>query len=323
LSGARSKPFRFVSASSQEEFIVSLHRLTGITLGVPNVTDSVEYYTQFGLVPEPSTDPGEHWFGTVDGGQRQLRIVHAPVRKLVALGIGADDPDDLRRIAPSLQHFGVTSRIEAGRLTTSEPVTRLDVTISIAPRIPAKPASEPHLPNRRAPSLLRSGPARPRKLGHVFIGSVDSPTTRGFFTDGLGFKLSDELRDTATFLRCSTDHHNVVIGPAPVNYLHHSSWEVTDVDEIGRGAKAVLEGHPERHTWGVGRFWVGANYFYYARDPAGNMTEYYAGMDEITIDQVWKPGVFEPGVLWGPPMPPSLLKPDDLAELMASSHSTA
>jgi hypothetical protein len=68
---------------------------------------------------------------------------------------------------------------------------------------------------------------------------------------------------------------------------------------------------------------VGANYFYYANDPAGNMTEYYAGMDEITDDQVWKPGVFEPGALWGPPMPPSMIKPDDLAELMAGSHTSS
>jgi catechol 2,3-dioxygenase-like lactoylglutathione lyase family enzyme len=304
-----------------EEFVVSLHRLTGITLGVPNVAETVEYYTQFGLLPEPSTDPAEYWFGTTDGGPRQLRITHAPVRKLLALGIGADDPDDLGRIAASLHRYGVTSQVQGEQLKTSEPVTGLDVTIAVAPRVPAKPAPEPHLPNRRAPSLLRTGPARPRKLGHVFIGSVDAPTSRGFFTDGLGFKLSDEVRDAATFMRCSTDHHNVVVGPAPVNYLHHSSWEVTDIDEIGRGAKAVLDGHPERHTWGAGRLWVGANYFYYLRDPAGNMTEYYADMDEITDDQLWKPGVFEIATLWqSQPMPASLIRPDDLTALMASSH---
>jgi hypothetical protein len=25
------------------------------------------------------------------------------------------------------------------------------------------------------------------------------------------------------------------------------------VDEVGHGATAMLEGHPERHTWGLGR----------------------------------------------------------------------
>ena len=301
---------------------MSLHRLTGITLGVPDIADAVEFYTQFGLLPEPSANPNEYWFGTVDGGPRQLRIVHAPVRRLLSLGIGADDMDDLGRLDASLRRFGVASRVEGEQLKTSEPVTGVDVTVSIARPVPPKPTPEPHLPNFRAPALLRTEPVHPRKLGHVMIASVDAPTTRNFFGEGLGFKLSDEIKDAAAFMRCSTDHHNVVVGTSPVNYMHHSSWEVTDVDEIGRGAKGVLEGHPERHTWGVGRFYVGANYFYYARDPAGNMTEYYAGMDEITDDQVWKPSVIDPGALWGPPMPPSLIKPDDLAELMASTHST-
>ncbi len=299
---------------------MSLHRLTDITLGVPNVEAAAEYYTQFGLIPQPLVDPAEHWFGTVDGGPRQLRIVEAPIRRLLSLGIGADDHDDLGRVDASLQRFGATSGVAGDQLKTKEPVTGLDVTVSIAPRVKPKPATEPRHPNVRAASLLRTEPARPRKLGHVFVGSTDAPTSQRFFTEGLGFKISDEVRDTATFMRCSTDHHNVVVGTAPVNYLHHTSWEVADIDEIGRAAKAALEGHPERHVWGAGRLWVGANYFYYLRDPAGNMTEYYADMDEITDDQLWKPGVFEVATLWGPPLPPSLIQPDDLAELMASSH---
>jgi hypothetical protein len=100
---------------------------------------------------------------------------------------------------------------------------------------------------------------------------------------------------------------------------------VDDIDEIGRGAKAMLEEHPERHVWGFGRHWVGSNFFYYLRDPAGNFTEYYSDMDEILDDQLWEPGVFNIADLtriqdWGPSLPPSMLAPDDLAELMTSSH---
>jgi catechol 2,3-dioxygenase-like lactoylglutathione lyase family enzyme len=299
---------------------VSLHRLTDITLGVPNVAETLEYYTTYGLIPQESSTPGEHWFGTVDGGPRQLRIVERPVRRLLSVGIGVDDRDDLGRIAASLERFGVTSDVDGDRLRTTEPVTRLTVTVSVAPHISAKPAPKLHLPNHRAPSVVATEPVRPRKLGHVFLGSTDAETTKRFFTDGIGFKVSDEVQDAATFMRCSTDHHNMVVGASPVNYMHHSSWEVADVDEIGRAAKAVLEGHPERHTWGFGRLAVGSNYFYYLRDPAGNQCEYYCGMDEITEDQVWKPGVHEVGAVWGPPLPPSLIQPEDLAELMADSH---
>jgi hypothetical protein len=48
-------------------------------------------------------------------------------------------------------------------------------------------------------------------------------------------------------------------------------------------------------------------------------------MDEILDDQLWEPGVFNIADLtriqdWGPSLPPSMLAPDDLAELMAGSH---
>jgi hypothetical protein len=95
------------------------------------------------------------------------------------------------------------------------------------------------------------------------------------------------------------------------------------VDEIGRAATALLERDPARHVWGLGRHHIGSNFFWYLKDPAGNFTEYYADLDCIVDDQLWSPGVWE-GMRslysWGPPVPASFLAPDDLAELMVSSH---
>ncbi len=54
---------------------------------------------------------------------------------------------------------------------------------------------------------------------------------------------------------------------------------VDDVDEVGRGAVAMLPDHPERHIWGMGRHHAGSNFFWYLKDPAGNFSEYYSDMD--------------------------------------------
>ena len=48
---------------------------------------------EFGLAPEAGG-----WFSTLDVG-RQLRLVSAPTRRLIELGVGADDADDLARVA--------------------------------------------------------------------------------------------------------------------------------------------------------------------------------------------------------------------------------
>jgi hypothetical protein len=116
----------------------------------------------------------------------------------------------------------------------------------------------------------------------------------------------------------------VLMQKAPLNFLHHTAWEVDDVDEVGRGATAMLEGHPERHVWGLGRHHIGSNFFWYLKDPAGNFSEYYSDIDCVIDEQLWKPTVVEgaKGLYnWGPPPPPSFITPEDLAALMTGSHT--
>ncbi|MEU0685797.1 VOC family protein [Streptomyces uncialis] len=305
-----------------------LHRLNSLVIGVPDVAGTAAYYADFGLARD---DAG--WFTTRDAG-RQLKIVHAPTRRLVEVSMGADDPDDLDRIAGRLARLDISSWREGAALVTREPVAGFRAVISVTERLrqPTEPPTPYNGPGRldrgpgRAPGVLREHPVRPRKLGHVVVGSTDHETTRRFFTDGLGFRTSDAIKDHGTFMRCSTDHHNVLVLAAPVNFLHHTSWQVEDVDEVGRGAFTMLEGHPERHVWGLGRHHAGSNFFWYLKDPAGNFSEYYSDMDSIVDDQLWTPETLEgaKGLFsWGPPPPPSFLRPEDLAALMTGSHQNS
>ncbi|MEU6602965.1 VOC family protein [Streptomyces flaveolus] len=302
-----------------------LHRLNSLVIGVPNVEETAAYYRQFGLAPAANG-----WFTTRDGGQ-QLKLVHAPTRRLVEVSIGVEDGDDLERVSSRLRALDLPVEREGDVVTTEEPIAGFRAVVRIADRIhqdpePPTPYNGPGRIERsagRAPGVLREGPVRPRKLGHVVIGSTDHEATMKFFTEGLGFKTSDYIKNEGAFMRCSTDHHNVLVLGAPVNFLHHTSWQVEDVDEIGRGAQAMLEGHPERHVWGLGRHHAGSNFFHYLKDPAGNFSEYYSDMDCIVDDQLWTPEVLEgaKGLFnWGPPPPPSFLHPEDLAALMTGAH---
>lgn len=303
-----------------------LHRLTAITVGVPNVEETAAYYTDFGLRPL-----GDYSFATADGGE-QFRLTHAAQRRLTEIGIGVDDTDDLDRIECQLAALGLPAERTSDSVSALEPIAGFRAVVSIAPRIAQKP-TEPtpyngpgriERPDGRAPGLQRQGPVVPRKLGHVVIGSTDQAATQRFFTEGIGFKISDTVPSLAAFLRCSTDHHNVLVQQAPLNFLHHTSWQVDDVDEIGRGAMAMLQGHPDRHIWGLGRHHIGSNFFWYLKDPAGNFSEYYSDIDCIVDEALWKPGIWEGARAlynWGPPPPPSFLMPDDLAALMTGAHS--
>ncbi|MDJ0413853.1 VOC family protein [Rhodococcus opacus] len=306
---------------------MALHGLGKVTVGVPNVDDTIAYYIEFGLEHR-----GNGVFATRNGGE-QLHIVHAPTRRLVELTVAADDPDDIAAITSRLTGLGVAIEQNGTSVSAVEPVTGTPVRVQVRPRIVIEPAVLPtpyNGPGRidrwgRAPFLTRTEPVRPRKLGHAVIGSTDLQTTMQFFTEGLGFKVSDYMGDKAAFLRCSAEHHNVLVMAAPVNFLHHTSWQVDDIDEVGRGAHTMLENNPERHIWGLGRHYAGANFFWYLKDPAGNFSEYYSDMDTVPEDELWSPEVLHglQGLYaWGPPPPPSFLEPDDLAALMTGAHST-
>ena len=305
---------------------MSLHGLSHIVMGVPNVEETAAYYEDFGL-----SRGAENRFSTTDGDE-QLHIVHEPNRRLVEMGVRADDPDDLDRIASAMTKLGFEhSRPDTKTLIATDPVTNVRAKVQVLARVQLKP-TEPtpyNGPGRveragRAPGIMRTERVHPRKLGHVVSGSVDLQGSMRFFVDGLGFTVSDYIGDKGAFLRCSNDHHNFLALAAPVNYLHHSSWQVDDIDDVGRGATTMLEGNPERHVWGLGRHFAGSNFFWYLKDPAGNFSEYYSDLDVIPEDEIWDPQVLEGAqglYSWGAPPPPSFLAPEDLAALMVGAHS--
>lgn len=296
---------------------MALHRLTTLSLGVPDPVATAAFYRDFGL---SETAPGV--LATREGGD-QLRLSAAPKRRMISLGLGVENPDDLDRAERGVRALGFEPRREGGRLAVHDPGSDVALELSVAPAIAPAPPARARLNspgqalrhNARSDSFSRNDPVRPRRLGHVVFTSLDFASSRRLLVDGLGFKVSDELPGIGAFLRCSTDHHNVFLQEAPIRFMHHAAWEVDDADEIGRGGKAMVDADPSRHVWGFGRHYVGSNYFWYLRDPAGNYAEYYSDLDYIDDDAAWSPGKVE-GMLglyaWGPPVPPEFIAPPDL-----------
>jgi catechol 2,3-dioxygenase-like lactoylglutathione lyase family enzyme len=300
---------------------MALHRIRSIAIGVPDVESVRAFYRDFGL-----TETAPRRFATADGGE-QLRVERAPRRTLLALGVGVDDADDLGRAATALAGLRLPSERDASGLVAVEPATGIRVRLEIEPRVEQKPAAPlamnaPGSAQRvdaRSPAVLRGEPPPVRRLSHVVVGSPDAAASRRFFVEGLGFRVSDEVPAIgASFMRCSTDHHNLLVQPGPFPFVHHTAWEMDDVDAVGRAAAAMVAADPARHVWGLGRHGVGSNYFWYLRDPAGNFAEYTSDLDVIADDEAWKIAASSsahPLAAWGPPVPRSFLAPEDVVAL--------
>lgn len=261
---------------------MALHRVATLVREVPDLSAASSFYSQFGL---RETRPGV--FATEAGGE-QLVLLEGDRPRVRELVIAVDDVADLDAVGDRLQQIGVQSHRDDDELTTAEPLTGIGVRLVIAERLPKDPMPADAGLDRS--DLVRRAPIRPLRLGHVVLGCEDVDGAMTFFIEGLGMRLSDYVIG-GPFMRFETDHHNIVLLPAPMTLLHHTAWKVRDVDEIGYGGSQMIENHPERHAWGLGRHAASANYFWYLKDPAGAFAEYYySEMDDLAdTPYFWDP----------------------------------
>ncbi|MFC0040063.1 VOC family protein [Actinomadura rayongensis] len=247
------------------------------------VRDVVDYdatrtfYREFGLT---ETTPGT--FASAVGGE-QLELRPAEVPAVVRIDIAVEQDSDLDDIAARLLRLGAAPVRTKTHLEAREPVSGVLVRLLVEDRL-ARDAPRRQTELRRD-DLVPHEPVRPQRLGHVVLGCADVEEAKHFFLDGIGMRLSDYVT-SGPFMRFDTDHHNIVLIPAPFTLLHHTAWKVRSVDEIGNGGSQMIANHPHRHAWGLGRHAASANYFWYLRDPSGAFAEYYySDMDERAPDR--------------------------------------
>ena len=102
---------------------MTMHGLLSVTIGVPNVTETAAYYTDFGLSPSP-----DGWFSTTHAA-RQLRIEYAPTRRLVEMRVAADDAKNALLIEASAADYRRLMRV-IGTLDVMPNQVLLEATIA-------------------------------------------------------------------------------------------------------------------------------------------------------------------------------------------------
>jgi catechol 2,3-dioxygenase-like lactoylglutathione lyase family enzyme len=147
--------------------------------------------------------------------------------------------------------------------------------------------------DRRGPAYER---ATPIEVGHVVFYVKDVASCERFYAERLGFVASDRYPNRGAFMRCAPrgGHHDLFLLQRPDGQpgLNHVAFTVRDIHEVFGGGM-----HVSRCGWdtqlGPGRHPISSAYFWYFRNPAGALVEYYADEDELTAD--WQPRDFEPG----------------------------
>jgi catechol 2,3-dioxygenase len=135
-------------------------------------------------------------------------------------------------------------------------------------------------------------PFRIGKLGHVVLNVADVARSARFYTEILGFQVSDAYPEEMVaggmvFLRCNPDHHGIALvgsGQAQGGNrdLNHVAFEVGTLDEVVRAF-----GHLQKLGVPIdfaGRRRAGCQIAVEFRDPDGHHLEIYWGIDQIGSD---------------------------------------
>lgn len=292
----------------------AVHSVDRFVFSVPDLDEAQRFYAAFGLDVRREGDRLHlHTFGHPHRWATIVRSGRPKRFEYLRFGIFEADA---AAFAERIGRLGIGAEphplADSGGLWLRDP-DGVSIELAVAPKVtPAeksRPAVAPPPPagEGAAPLRSRAAPVRPRRLSHVLRFTPDVPRMVRFCGEVLGLRFSDGTADVVAFLHGAhgSDHHVVAFAKSSAPGLHHSSWDVASIDEVGRGAEQMKAAGYER-GWGVGRHVLGSNYFYYARDPWGSHAEYSFDIDFVPADVQWRGGDHAPEdsfYLWGPAMP--------------------
>lgn len=301
----------YVDATARLDAL-GVHSLDHFAMQVPDVAVAQKYFTSFGLDVRERGNAlhlrvfgNDHTWGVVYEGARK-RLDH------ISFGCFADDlprfkmrleANDVKLIDPprGFESNGLWFRDYNGLLLEINVTAKSSADHKMSGAWSSSPEGVAGAPVRAKAPL-----ARPRRMSHMLSFTTDLEQAIDFYSRNLGLRLSDRA-SAVGFMHAihGSDHHILAFAKSSAPGIHHSSWDMPRIDDIGLAAMHMADkGYAK--GWGLGRHVLGSNYFHYVQDPWGSFTEYTCDIDYIAADQSWESGHHDDEnsfYLWGPTPP--------------------
>lgn len=149
----------------------------------------------------------------------------------------------------------------------------------------------PHVePSDRRPNEVRHSARipgwHPRKLGHVNFLTRDVERQVQWYTDVLGFRVTDWIGTEGVWLHVNADHHVLAFLQKDVAHIHHLAFELVDWGEMRVGLDHLAQNR--RHiVWGPGRHGMARNLFSYFRMTEEELfIELFCDLEQLRADHV-------------------------------------
>ena len=280
--------------------LVQTKKLSHVALNVSDVAAQTAFYRDMvGLHVQATDDQGRVYL-RCNSDHHALVLVPSAERGMDHFALDVGGIAELEAAANALENAGIS-------ISTSS----------------AQEAGQPHAyrltdPNGFVVELVAGveqvdptyGPrvVTPLRYGHLTLRVDHLQETVDFYTNLLGFRISDWLGDQFCWLRCTPEHHGLAISThvrAPM--MHHLAFHVRDMAELVQQAEHLMR-NDRVLLYGPGRHGPGQNLFIYFHDTEQNIVEMAADMQRIWDEANYQPKVWDPNErwsnMWGPPASP-------------------
>jgi len=143
-------------------------------------------------------------------------------------------------------------------------------------------------------------------LGHIVLITKDHMAQEAFYTEFLGFKITDYINTEVvpgkplniSFLRCNGRHHSLALAPVPIPAkVAHIMLQVDNIDDVGRAMDAAKKSG-EHFSFTLGRHSNDEMLSFYTMTPSGFDVEFGWGAIEVD-DDTWHVKVHNTNSAWG------------------------
>jgi catechol 2,3-dioxygenase len=260
-------------------------RLSHVEVRVPDLELATAYYTEVVGLIEVAREPERVYLKCWDEhDHHSVLLRYAPRYGLEHMSFKVAESEDLEKLEKAVECHGIkVSRVPRGsELGQGEAIAfetptghrmelvhEMEKTGNLLPK--TNPPPEPQ-------GLVGIHPPR---IDHIFLTAEDVDGAHLFFTEALGFRLTEQLvahdgHKLGVWLERSHSPHDLALITGPNGGLHHFAFWLDDWNEVRRAAD-ILAYHGVRIDVGPTRHGITRGYTIYFFDPVGNRNEVFTG----------------------------------------------
>ena len=245
----------------------------------------------------------------MDGLQQRLVIQQGSQEDIAAAGLVTGDIDAFEGILANVRAGGgqveemsedFADRRRMKRVARFRDSAGLTIELATGPYHAVRPFSSPLVPG----GFLTGQ----HGLGHAVLMVDDLGAALGFWTQTLGFKLSDTSahetpagRSDAAFLHCNKRHHSIALVRRPERSIYprrllHFMIEANLMDSVGMAYDRALDAGLTINR-SLGRHPNDRMFSFYATTPSG--FDYEFGWGAVEVDKDWAADHYDHISAWG------------------------